>query len=81
MKLTSILAIYLLFWVFTAFVVLPFHARTHNEAGIEMVPGQADSAPASFDAWRVGRQITLVSAGLFGIYYVLWVTETFRFGR
>ena len=33
MKLTSIIAIYALFWVMSAFMVLPFGVRTHDEAG------------------------------------------------
>ena len=51
MQWTSILAIYFLFFVFSAFVLLPFGVRTHDEAGIEKIPGQAiarrwNSAPA-----------------------------------
>ena len=36
MKWTSILAIYLLFWVLSAFLVMPFHVRTAQEAGGEL---------------------------------------------
>ncbi|HCC25864.1 MAG TPA: DUF1467 domain-containing protein, partial [Erythrobacter sp.] len=32
MQWTSILAIYFLFFVFSAFVLLPFGVRTHDEA-------------------------------------------------
>lgn len=34
MKWTSILAIYALFWVLSAFLVMPFGLRTHDEAGV-----------------------------------------------
>ena len=50
MKWTSALAIYVLFWVGAFFVVLPFGVRTHEEAGVEPVPGQADSAPHAFSS-------------------------------
>ena len=53
MSWTSIAAIYLLFWVITAFVVMPFGVRTSDELGIEKVRGQADSAPANFKPLRV----------------------------
>ena len=48
MTWTSIIAIYLLFWVMTAFVILPIGVRTHEELGLPKVPGQADSAPGNF---------------------------------
>ena len=47
MQWTSVLAIYALLWVMCAFVMLPFGMRTHEEAGLEKIPGQADSAPAT----------------------------------
>ena len=34
MKWTSILAIYALFWVMCAFLLLPFGVKTHDEAGV-----------------------------------------------
>lgn len=69
MRWTSILAIYTLFWVLTAFVVLPFGVRSHDETGEELVPGQADGAPANFRPARVLLWTTLVSAALFGLFY------------
>ena len=70
MKLTSILAIYLLFWMMSLFMVLPWGVRTSEEAGAERVAGQADSAPHSFSFGRVALRTTIVSAILFGLYYV-----------
>ncbi|MFN5903341.1 MAG: DUF1467 family protein, partial [Novosphingobium sp.] len=32
MKITSIIAIYAMFWVLSAFLVMPFGIRTHKEA-------------------------------------------------
>jgi predicted secreted protein len=73
MRWTSILAIYLLFWAISVFLVLPFGVRTHEEAGVERVPGQADSAPHSFSFGRLAFRTTIVSAVLFGLYYLNYV--------
>jgi predicted secreted protein len=73
MSWTSALAIYVLFWVTCAFMVLPFHARTHDEAGIAKIPGQADSAPANFRPLRVIMWTSLLSAGFFALYYANYV--------
>ncbi|GGB66862.1 DUF1467 family protein [Blastomonas aquatica] len=69
MSWTSIAAIYLLFWVITAFVVMPFGVRTADELGIEKVRGQADSAPANFKPMRVILITTALSAVVFGLFY------------
>lgn len=69
MRWFSILAIYALFWVMSAILVLPFGVRTYDEEGIEKMPGQADSAPANFRPGRVARRATLVSAILFALFY------------
>jgi len=73
MRWTSIIAIYALFWVLSAFLVMPFGVRTHDEAGIAKIPGQADSAPANFDAGRIARRATVVGLVLFGLYYANYV--------
>ena len=68
MQWTSIVAIYFLFWVLSAFLMLPFGIRTHDEAGIEKVPGQADSAPANFRPWRVVLRATILAAVLCALF-------------
>ena len=73
MNWTSVVAIYALFWVLSAFVVMPFGVRTHDEAGIAKVPGQADSAPANFRPKRIAWRATLLSLALFGLYYANYV--------
>lgn len=73
MAFTSIIAIYTLFWVLSAFLVMPFGVRTHDEAGIAKVPGQADSAPANFNARRISIRATLLALVLFGLYYANYV--------
>ena len=52
MAFTSIVAIYFLFFAFSAFVLLPFGVQTDEEAGTPKVPGQAESAPHRFDLKR-----------------------------
>lgn len=70
MEWTSILAIYALFWVVSAFVLLPFGVQTHDEAGVEKVPGQADSAPANFRPGLIAKRASLLAA-LLTVAYVL----------
>ena len=73
MTWTSIIAIYLLFWVMTAFVILPIGVRTHDELGLPKVPGQADSAPGNFQHRIIILRTTLLSAALFALYYANYV--------
>ena len=72
MKLTSIVAIYFLFFAGSAFILLPFGVRTTEEVGGEKVPGQADSAPHQFDVKRHMVKAALLGAVLFVIYYANW---------
>ena len=68
MSWTSIVAIYLLFWVMCAFLLLPFGVKTHDEAGVAKVPGQADSAPANFRPGRVALRATVLAAVVCALY-------------
>lgn len=78
MRWTSLLAIYVLFWAFSVFLVLPFGVRTAAEAGAEHVPGSAESAPHEFSLKRVLVRTTLVATALFALfvanYEFGWVT-------
>lgn len=73
MKWTSMLAIYALFWVMSAFILLPFGVKTHEEAGVDMIPGQAESAPAEFRPGRIALRATVVAAVLFALYYANYI--------
>ena len=73
MQWTSILAIYSLFFVFSAFVLLPFGVRTHDEAGIEKIPGQADSAPVEFRAGRLLLRAVILSAVVTTLYVLNYI--------
>ncbi len=72
MKLGSILAIYFLFWVASAFLLLPFGVKTDEEVGAERVPGQAESAPHRFDVPTHVLRATILATVLFAIYYANW---------
>ena len=78
MQWTSIVAIYALFWVVSAFVLLPFGVQTHEEAGIEKVPGQAESAPANFRPGLIARRATMLAIVLTTLYVLNyaygWIT-------
>ena len=73
MQWTSILPIYFLFFVFSAFVLLPFGVRTHDEAGIEKIPGQADSAPVEFRAGRLLLRAVILSAVVTTLYVLNYI--------
>ncbi|MEG3165980.1 DUF1467 family protein [Sphingomonas sp. PB2P19] len=78
MRWTSALAIYILFWSFSVFLVLPFGVRTTREAGGEHVPGQAESAPHDFRAGRTAWRVTIVATILFTLFQLNyaygWIT-------
>ena len=73
MQWTSVIAIYVLFWVVAAFFLLPFGVRTHEEMGEELVPGQADSAPANFRPGRIAARATILAAILTALYVANYV--------
>jgi predicted secreted protein len=86
MRLTSLIAIYILFWAFSVFLVLPFGVRTTREAGGELLPGQAESAPHEFQIGRVAIRTTIVATILFALfvanYTYGWITpEMLDFAR
>lgn len=66
----SILAIYALFWVTSFFLTLPFGVRTDEEAGVERLPGHADSSPHGFRFGRVALRATILATILFGLFYL-----------
>jgi len=70
---TSILAIYVLFWVLSAFLILPFGVRNHFETGEDMIPGQADGAPTNFRPKTILLRTTILATVLFGLFYANYV--------
>ncbi|HTH28642.1 MAG TPA: DUF1467 family protein [Sphingobium sp.] len=79
MPIPSLIAIYFLFFFLSLFLVLPFGVRTADEAGIEKVPGQADSAPAHFSVWRTALRTGLLALVFTTVFYQNylhgWVTR------
>lgn len=74
MRLTSMIAIYFLFWFLCLFLVLPFRLRTSDEDDPH-VPGQADSAPPRFSFGRTARWTTLLAVVMFGLFYASYVNN------
>ena len=75
MRWTSALAIYVLFWVMAAFLVMPFGVKTADELGTEIVPGQAESAPANVRPQRIVILTTVLATAMFGLYYLNYVKD------
>ena len=73
MKFQSVLAIYILFWTMSLFVVLPFGVRTPEEEGVDCPPGHAQSAPHRFSFGKAALRATIVSAVAFGLFYANYV--------
>jgi predicted secreted protein len=69
----SIVAIYALFWILTAFIVLPIGIRSQEELGMAKIPGQADGVPGNFRPLQFFIRNTLLSAALFGLFYANYV--------
>jgi predicted secreted protein len=77
-KWTSILAIYILFWTLSLFLVLPFGVRTAEEEGTKAAPGHAESAPHRFSFGKTALRATILGTVLTGLYvanYIFgWIT-------
>jgi predicted secreted protein len=73
MAFTSIIAIYFLFFAFSAFVLLPFGVRTDEEVGNSPHPGHAESAPHRFDLRRHLLKAAALALVLFALYYANWI--------
>ena len=73
MRWTSIVAIYVLFWTLSLFLVLPWGVRTSEEEGAAPQAGHAESAPHIFRPGRVLLWTTAVATILFGLFYANYV--------
>ena len=78
MRWTSILAIYFLMVIGSAFVLLPFGVKTSEESGHEVLPGHAESAPHHFSFGRLMLKAAILAAvltALFDLNYIFgWIT-------
>ncbi|MCM8557014.1 DUF1467 family protein [Sphingomicrobium sediminis] len=75
MQFGSMVAIYFLFFVAIAFIMLPFGVKTGEEVGEELVPGQAESAPHKFS---LGRH--LLRAAIFALPVTALYVANFIYG-
>ena len=73
MQFTSIVAIYVLFFAASTFLLLPFGVKTDEEVGAPKIPGQADSAPHKFDLPAHLVKAALVAGLLTAIYVANYV--------
>jgi predicted secreted protein len=65
MRWTSVVAIYALLWVLSAFLVMPFGLRTPDEVdGHQIGKGHADSAPVNFRPGRIAVRATILAAAM-----------------
>ena len=78
MSWKTVVAIYLLFWVMSAFLVLPFEAKAARAERMDIVAGQEVGAPPVWRPGRVALWTTLVSTVLFVLFYTNylngWIT-------
>ncbi|MBV7256689.1 DUF1467 family protein [Pacificimonas sp. WHA3] len=78
MGIGSAFAVYLLIWMVTLFVVLPFGVRTPSDEGRDAVTGHADSAPIRPMLAKKLLWNSVLSAIIFGLlwlnYKLGWIT-------
>lgn len=74
MPIALAVAIFFMTWWIVLFAVLPFGVRTQQEAD-DVIPGTAESAPAFPHLRRKMLITTLITAVLFSIFYLNYVSE------
>lgn len=70
MTFVSAFAVYFIIWWITLFAVLPIGMRTQDEEK-DVVPGSVGSAPARFRGARVVLLTTIISAVIYGVWFVV----------
>lgn len=74
MRWTSVLAIYVLLWVLSAFLVMPFGLRTPDEVeGHKVEVGHADSAPVNFQPRKIALRATILAALMMFLFYLNYI--------
>lgn len=74
-KVLTFLFVYMLFWVLSAFLVMPFGMRAHSDPGEEehrakLVPGTVESAPVNFRPRLIALRATLLSGVIVALFYL-----------
>jgi predicted secreted protein len=75
-QIFSTIAVYFVIWWITLFAILPIGLRTQEEDN-EVILGTVASAPTKFRGWRVVLLTTLVSAIIYGAWFIC--TDYFGF--
>lgn len=70
MRASIAVATFFCVWFITLFVVLPFFAKTQDEAG-EVVPGTPESAPSNVKVGRILLANTVVASIAFAVIYAV----------
>ena len=70
MNIVTGIMVYVILWWLVFFTTLPFGVRTAEEAGERQEPGFADSAPVRPRLWLKAGVTTLISAALWGLFYL-----------
>lgn len=70
MRTSIAIAVFFCLWFITLFVVLPFFAKTQDEAG-DIIPGTPESAPHRINMWKVFLVNTLVTIAAFAVVYAI----------
>jgi predicted secreted protein len=65
------IVVYVILWWVVFFTMLPVGVKTQHEAGGEVEPGHAESAPTHPRLWRKAAVTTLIAAVLWLGYYWL----------
>ncbi|MHB2264680.1 DUF1467 family protein [Aliihoeflea sp. PC F10.4] len=77
-SIISAFAIYFVIWWTVLFAMIPFGVRTQEEEG-DVTLGTTASAPAGSHMRRAALRTTIVSALIFGFFYVLTAVYGWRF--
>lgn len=75
MSWPAALAIYALFWVMTAFFILPFHARKVRSVSTKTVAGEDRGAPPIFLMGWAAAWTTLWASAIFVLYYLAYTNR------
>jgi predicted secreted protein len=67
------IVVFVIIWWLVFFMILPIGVRSPEEAGVEVEPGHAPSAPVRPRIGLKAGATTLISVALWGIAY--WIIE------
>lgn len=71
--------VYVILWWLVFFMTLPFGIRAPHEVGEEPGQGHADGAPVKPRLWLKAGVTSLIAAMLWGVAYVLIVSDLISF--